>query len=191
MCAMWRAHGKPGGPEPGLVARPYTLADARDRLAEVSGSRAFADEFFARYVDGREVVDYERLLHRAGFVFRKRGGAWMGLSGQGLDGNGTITSLVPWGSPAFNAGLDQGDVIVDVDGKPMAAGVLQNALERRKPGDRVSLTFKRRGGRTGTATVTLEEDPSLEAVPVESSGRTLTPDQRAFRDSWLGSKAGN
>jgi predicted metalloprotease with PDZ domain len=191
MCAMWRAHGKPGGPEPGLVAKPYTLDDARDRLAEVSGSRAFADEFFDRYVEGREVVDYARLLHRAGFVLRKRGGAWMGLSGQGLDGNGTITSLVPWGSPAFNAGLDQGDVIVDVDGKAMAAGVLQSALESRKPGDRVSVTFKRRGGRTGTATITLEEDPSLEAVPVESIAGTLTPEQRAFRDSWLGSKVGN
>ncbi len=36
MRAMWRVHGKPGGPEPGLVANPYTLADARARLAEVS-----------------------------------------------------------------------------------------------------------------------------------------------------------
>jgi len=191
LCAMWRAHGKPGGPEPGLVAKPYTLDDARERLAEVSGSRAFADEFFDRYVEGREVVDYAPLLHRAGFVFRKRRGAWMGLSGEGLDGNGTITSLVPWGSPAFKAGLDQGDVIVDVDGKAMGAGVLQSALESRKPGDRLSLTFKRRGGRTGTATITLEEAPSLEAVPVESIAGALTPEQRAFRDSWLGSKAGN
>ena len=37
MRAMWRVHGKPGGPQPGLVAKPYTLADARARLAEVSG----------------------------------------------------------------------------------------------------------------------------------------------------------
>ena len=36
MRAMWTTHGKPGGPAPGLVAKPYTLADARARLAEVS-----------------------------------------------------------------------------------------------------------------------------------------------------------
>ena len=36
MQAMWRVHGKPGGPQPGLVGKPYTLADARARLAEVS-----------------------------------------------------------------------------------------------------------------------------------------------------------
>ena len=46
MRAMWQVHGKPGGAQPGLVARPYTLKDARDRLAEVAGDRAFADQFF-------------------------------------------------------------------------------------------------------------------------------------------------
>ncbi len=37
MRAMWTTHGKPGGLAPGLVAKPHTLADARARLAEVSG----------------------------------------------------------------------------------------------------------------------------------------------------------
>src|SRR5688500_6205117 len=53
MRAMWRVHGKPGGPQAGLVAKPYTLKDARDRLAEVSGDRAFADAFFDKYVEGQ------------------------------------------------------------------------------------------------------------------------------------------
>ena len=66
MRAMWAAHGKPGGAQPGLVAKPYTLADARARLAEVSGDRAFADEFFDKYVEGRDAIDYARLLLRAG-----------------------------------------------------------------------------------------------------------------------------
>jgi predicted metalloprotease with PDZ domain len=189
MRAMWRVHGKPGGPEPGLVGKPYTLADARARLSEVSGDRAFADEFFDKYVEGREVADYARLLLRAGLVLRKRspGAAWIGPANL-IDASGTINNLMPWGSPAFDAGLDQGDVIVDVDGKAMASGVLQAALKSRKPGDRLTITFKRRGGATGTATITLEEDPSLEAVTLESTGGTLTAGQKAFRESWLGSK---
>jgi predicted metalloprotease with PDZ domain len=189
MRAMWRVHGKPDGPQPGLVARPYTLKDARDRLTEVSGDRAFADEFFDKYIEGREVVDYARLLLRAGFVFRKRnpGGAWIGQVP--VDANGTITNLVPWGTPAFDAGLDQGDVILDVEGKAMAPGVLQAALKARKPGDRVTLSFKRRGGATGTATITTKEDPAVETVSLESTGATLSADQRAFRNAWLGSKA--
>jgi predicted metalloprotease with PDZ domain len=171
MQAMWRVHGKPAS-QPGVVAKPYTLADARARLAEVSGDRAFADEFFDKYVEGRDAADYARLLLRAGYVLRKRspGAAWLGSI---ADGNGTINNLTPWGSPAFEAGLDQGDVLIDVDGKP---------------GDRLTVTYKRRGGATGRATIVLKEDPTLEAVTVESTGVALTADQKAFRDGWLGSK---
>jgi predicted metalloprotease with PDZ domain len=190
MRAMWRVHGKPGGPQPGLVAKPYTLVDARARLAEVSGDRAFADEFFDKYVEGREVADYARLLQRAGYVLRKRaaGTAWLGPANL-ADGSGTINTLVPWGTPAFQAGLDQGDVIVDVEGKAMAGGALQSALKTKKPGDRLTLTIKRRGGATKTVAITLAEDPALDAVAVESTGGTLTAEQKAFREAWLGAKA--
>ena len=77
-------------------------------------------------------------------------------------------------------------MIVDVDGKAIAAGVLQAAVKARKPGDRLTVTYKRRGGATGTATIALKEDPSLEAVTSSRPGATLTPDQKAFRDGWLG-----
>ena len=188
MRAMWRTHGKPGGPEPGLVAKPYTLKDARDRLAEVSGDRRFADEFFDKYIEGRDAVDYAPLLRRAGYLFRPRapGVAW---AGGAVDSSGAITSLVAWGTPLFEAGLDQGDVIVDVDGKPIAAGGLQAAIKERKPGDSLAVTFKRRNGATGKTTIVLKEDPAMEVVPVESAGATLTAEQKAFRDAWLGSRA--
>ena len=200
MRTMWRVHGKPGGPEAGLVAKPYTLLDARDRLAEVSGDRAFADGFFDKYVEGRDAADYPSLLARAGYVMRKRnaGAAWAGLVEAGtprtqsnVDAGGTVTSLLPPGSPAYAAGLDQGDVIVDVDGKPMAAKVLQAALKAKKPGDALLLTFRRRGGTTGTAAIVLREDPAIETVPAEAAGGTVTAEQKAFRDAWLGSRTGN
>ena len=71
MRAMWREHGKPGGAREGYVDRPYTMADAEARLAEVSGDAKFARDFFARYIEGREVADYAALLSRAGLVLRK------------------------------------------------------------------------------------------------------------------------
>jgi predicted metalloprotease with PDZ domain len=189
MRAMWRVHGKPGGPQPGLVGKPYTLKDARDRLAEVSGDRAFADAFFDKYIEGREVVDYARLLARAGFVYRKRNPGAASIGAANIDGSGTITNLVPWGSPIFDAGLDQGDVILDIGGKPIASGGLASVLKAHKPGDQIPVSFKRRNGATGTATITAIEDPSLETVTIESTGGTLTADQKAFREAWLGSKA--
>ena len=70
MRALWAAHGKPGGKVPGYVDRPYTMADLKATLASVSGDKAFAEDFFARFIQGRDVVDYERLLARFGFTVR-------------------------------------------------------------------------------------------------------------------------
>lgn len=46
-------------------------------------------------------------------------------------------------------------------------------------------SFVRRGGERAETTVTLEEDPRVEIVPVEQAGGTLSPEQRRFRDAWL------
>ena len=181
MRAMWKVHGKPGGPQAGLVAKPYTLQDARDRLAEVAGDRQFADTFFTKYIEGREVPDYASLLAPAGIVVRKRnaGVAWTGAQ---MDGSGKVTQLVSWGTPAFDAGLEQGDVIVSVDNAPF------DTLKSRKPGDKVVLEVRRPTGKTATLTLSVGEDPAMEAVAVETTGRTLTPAEKTFRDSWLGPK---
>ena len=181
MRAMWRVHGKPGGPQAGLVAKPYTQEDARDRLAEVADDRAFADAFFAKYVDGRDVPDYAALLSAAGVTVRRRN-AGQGWSGAQVDGSGKVTQLVAWGTPAFAAGLEQGDVITAVDGKPF------ETFKGRKPGEKLSVEVRRPTGKSAALTLTLAEDPSLEAVAVEDSGGALSSAQKAFRESWLGSK---
>ncbi|MEQ1757704.1 MAG: M61 family peptidase [Vicinamibacterales bacterium] len=76
MRQLWERHGRPGGRAPGYVDRPYTTDDLKETLASLVDDRAFADEFFARYIQGREVIDYDRLLSLAGFVWRAglRGG---------------------------------------------------------------------------------------------------------------------
>jgi predicted metalloprotease with PDZ domain len=185
MRAMWHAHGKQGSAPPGLVEKPYTLKDARDRLAEVS-DRAFADDFFDRFIEGREVPDFARLLAQAGIVVRKRqpGVAWSGAT---FDAGGRVSGpqrLVPWGSPAFEAGLDHGDVIETVDGQPFAL----DALKARKPGETVALGVRRPDGRTVSLKLTFAESPALEAVSIEATGGTLTAAHQAFRTAWLGSK---
>jgi predicted metalloprotease with PDZ domain len=185
MRAMWRVHGKPGGPQPGLVGKPYTLQDARDRLAEVS-DRAFADEFFSKYIEGRDVVDYARLFARAGILFRRQhpGAAWLGTIS--VEASGRVTSLVEPGTPAARAGFDQDDVITSVDGKPFGGtATLASVVSSHAPGDRISIEFKHPDGASGTGVVTLTEDPTMEAVPVESTGGTPTAEQKAFRAAWL------
>jgi predicted metalloprotease with PDZ domain len=187
MRAMWREHGRPGGPQPGLVARPYTLQDARDRLAEVSGDPTFAAGFFDRFVEGREAPDYAALLAHAGIVVRKRnpGAAWTGLQMDRQDA-ATVGDLVAFGTPAFKAGLEAGDVITSIGG--LAFTTLAGALEDRKPGEEVAVESRRPSGQVVKSTITLAEDPTLQAATIESTGGTLTAEQKAFRESWVGSK---
>jgi predicted metalloprotease with PDZ domain len=205
MRALWIAHGKPAGPSPAIIAKPYTLKDARDLLGEVSGDRRFADSFFDRYVEGRELPDYAPLFARVGLVLRPRnpGAAWAGAFEQASAGRGRrgaaaaiqvsgagvrIPGLVNWGTPAFDAGLEEGDIITAADGKTVATQEdWQSALAARKPGDRLEVDFTRHGV-SRSAAMTLVKDPRMEVVSVESTGGTLSADQKRMRDAWLSSR---
>jgi len=187
MRAMWKAHGKPGGSREGYVDRPYTIADAEARLAEVS-DRAFARDFFSRYIQGHDVADYGRLLERAGFVVRKRepGRAWWGdvHMESRIDG-GRISADVPANSPAYAAGLDRDDLVTRMGGYKITSQEEANAaVARRNPGDKVPVNYVDRAGESKSTTVTLVENPHLEIVDASP----VTPAQRAFRDAWLGSQ---
>ena len=193
MRAMWRVHGKPGGRAPGLVSSPYTLADVRARLAEVSGDKAFADGFVRRYIEGTGHIDYAPLLLRAGFVLRKKNAGHATLGAIRLDKKGgtTLRVVSPTlvGSPAYRAGLDLDDELISVAGVTLAsADDLSKAIAERKPGEEVELVFNRRGQEV-QAKARLVEDERLEIVPVEKTGATLTDDQKRFRAAWLNSKA--
>jgi predicted metalloprotease with PDZ domain len=193
MRAMWRTHGKPGGAREGYVDRPYTASDAEARLAEVSGDPAFARDFFRRYIQGLESADYARLLRNAGLIVRRRepGRAWLGdLRMDPRTEGARVTEPAPANSPAWAAGIDEGDAITQVAGdRTSSAEEVNNAVSRRRPGDRISITFVDRAGVSRTASVTLVENPHLEIVAIESAGGSLTPAQRAFRDRWLNSMA--
>lgn len=185
MRAMWKAYGKPGGRAPGLVGHPYSLDDIRDRLADVSGDRAFADDFMRRYIVGREAIDYARVARLVGVLVRKArsGAAWMGDLAMENDGT-TIAALVAPGSPAYVAGLEQDDAITSLDGKAVSsAQEIQQIVSAHKPGDRIAVAFTRRTG-PSTATITLGEDPTIE-FEIDTNA---TPEQVKMREAWLSSR---
>ena len=192
MRAMWVKYGKAGGRREGYVDNPYTLADARDTLAEVSGDRNFADDFFARYIQGHEAVDYRRLLECAGLILRpaKPARASIGRLRIEFSPDGRVAAPVPVGSPAYKAGLEQDDRLLSLDGEEISSLERLNAvLDRCKPGTTVIVRFLRRGA-TVSRPLTLEPDPQQEIVPLESTGATLPPAQQQFREAWLGSAPG-
>jgi predicted metalloprotease with PDZ domain len=195
---LWIQHGKPDGSAPGLVSKPYTVKDLRNHLAELTGNRKFADDFFDKYVEGRDAPDYGRLLALAGYSLESApaGRGWLGNVPISETPNGLAVGIgsnaaaqarpspIPLNTPLYDAGIDSGDTIKTLDGQP-ATLALWTAIGNKKPGDQVSLGVVRRGGQTITKTIILKQDPTARQVV---SMPSLTPAQKAFRDNWLATK---
>lgn len=84
---------------------------------------------------------------------------------------GAVISKVPAGSPAAKAGIESGDVIIDVNGKPVRTNSdLTNTVGLMAPGSKVKVAFYR-GGKQRDTTVTLGEfDKSLLAATGRGQG---------------------
>ena len=83
---------------------------------------------------------------------------YLGISGEpgGGDDLGVVIAEVLVGSPAEEAGLETGDVIISVDDEPMHdIAELSAAIKLRRPGETVELTV-RRGGDLYIATAVLD-----------------------------------
>jgi len=191
MTALWTKYGKTPS-APGVVATPYTAADLQATLAEVSGSPSFAGEFFERYVDGPELVEYGTLLKRMGLIWKPLhpGRAWIGELPMTSGSNGArVSAAAPMNTPAFDAGFGEGDVLVSLGGKDVrSASDVAAIVEAGKPGDTLQATFLRQG-KPRQATLALRAHPTRTLVTRESAGETPTPDELRMREAWLGSRA--
>ena len=182
MRALWKAYGKPE------IA--YTVPDLEKTLAELTKNPSFAKEFFSKYIYGKEKNDYAKLLLNAGLVLRKAnaGKAYTGFGRVNVaDGKVSLPQTLI-GSPAYQAGLDDDDVILTMDGTEIKDLTGINAItDAHKPGDVVSITYLYRGEQK-TTKLTFAENPMLEIVSIEKAGGTLTPAMQTFRDNWLNSQ---
>jgi predicted metalloprotease with PDZ domain len=182
MRAMWKEH-----PD---TQKPYTLDDLQQTLASVT-NKEFAARIFTNHVYGKEPMDYEKLLARAGILLRKASTPAIFTGAQGLtfsERGAEITATLR-GSPLYNAGLDRGDRVVEWDGKAIKTQAeLTTLLESHKPGDHIKLQVEMRSGKKEVE-VELAGPPGYEMEPYEMAGKELTPEMRAFREAWLSSKA--
>ncbi len=103
-------------PKPG-----FEPEDAVHAASEIAGTDMSA--FFQHYLTGKDPLPYDQDLAYAGIQVEKHtsSAAWLGAT---IDadsaGHALITNIIP-GSPAEKDGLDRGDVITALDGKPLTA----------------------------------------------------------------------
>ena len=185
MRAVWERHGKP--------EVPYTNGDLRDILGEVTGDIAFAAEFFANYVQGHKLVNYEELLTRAGLLLRraKEDEAWIGrLQFKFEKDKAIVETSTLSGSPLYQAGLDHGDNVIGFDGQaPESKEDFEEILKKHKPGDKVEIEFEK-NGIIKKVELLFQSNPEFEVIPYEQAGTTLTEEMLEFRQNWLGTRLG-
>lgn len=102
---------------------------------------------------------------------------WLGVEGRRDNGEPIIVRVFP-GSPAETAGLLPDDVIVAVDGRPMPSmAAFVTTIRSLRPGDEVTITYRRGGERVDALVVlgerteaTTADDPDDGAIDDATDG---------------------
>jgi predicted metalloprotease with PDZ domain len=144
--------------------------------------------WWQKNVHGYAKVDFNTLLAKAGLTMsygdksKLKQTAWSGIKTKQVT-NGLEIITVEKNSPAWQAGLTLGDIIVAVDDLRMADKDLTKRLKNFKPKDKVGVTFFRRDELV-TRMITLGEIPKgkLKIVPLKGAGAK----QKAFFKHWTG-----
>ncbi len=184
MRRVWQEHG--------VSEQPYTIEDLRLLLGKTTGDTDFANDFFSRFITGHELPHFAALLNPAGMLVRKAhpDEAWLGVAELHFEDDKIILdSATRIGSPLYQAGLDHGDVILQLAGETLGnQAELKDFVKAHKPGDTVKIVMEKNGIEQETE-LTLQENPEIEVVPLEHTGQAVTDNVLAFRKAWLGSRA--
>jgi predicted metalloprotease with PDZ domain len=164
--------------------RNYTPEDFQRACELMAG--ASLDNFFSRFVRGREELDYNASLNAVGLQLGEGGPSvertYLGAD-LGQDGDRLLIRRIYAGSPAYDQGLNTGDQIVALDGQRVNQQSFFARLAEKQAGDTLNLTIFR--------------DDELRSFAVKLGKHTVadyrifpvkqpTPEQARLYKGWLG-----
>lgn len=145
------------------------------------------ESFFHDYVNGTEDLDYNAFLQHAGLELTEavddgEPAAYLGIRLSGDSRESVIANVLP-ASPALEAGLAVGDVLLAIDGQRAHGENFDRLLRQYHPGDTATLTvFRREELRTFAVTLSGGKNTVLNLW--ESPGASDA--QIKLRNDWLG-----
>jgi predicted metalloprotease with PDZ domain len=166
-----------------LKGRGYTIEEFARVVSEVAGSDM--TDFFTRYVRRTETLPYAEALATVGLRLVKAPGNQPYTGGIVLDPEdrqGLRLGSLRTGSAAERAGLQQGDVLVEIGGEPVTRENWRSALNRFKQGDRVPVTL-RRFRRMFELSLQLDA-PEMYVYRIEENPNA-SAESRSLRVAWL------
>jgi len=162
--------------------RNYSPGDFQ-KVSELMAGASLED-FFAKYVRGREELDYSASLAAAGLRLDTTGATTAYLGADLVqEGDRLLVSRVYAGSPAYEQGLNTGDQIVGLDNRRVTKEFFDARIAEKKPGELANLTIFR--------------FDDLSSLPIKLGGSIAAPyrivavenpsgEQRQTYQSWLG-----
>ena len=131
MKLVWEAFGK--------TEKPYTVKELHDVLTKYTGM-AFANNFFNNYIYDSKMPEMTAAFENVGVLLnRNNNKLWFG----GVVIEGEIMRNTTMHSPAYNAGLEQGDILISVgDFKLSETLKFNEILSGFRPDDKVKIIFK-------------------------------------------------
>jgi len=123
--------------------RNYGPVDFQKACELMAGSSL--EEFFNKYVRGKEELDYNAALEAAGLRLDTSAGAGGVFFGADVvqEDDRLMVRRVYAGSPAYEQGLNAGDQIVALDNMRVKRDFFEARMAEKKPGDLISLTIFR------------------------------------------------
>ena len=201
MRLAWRRYGSDGGGREHPDGDGFT-EDAMSRVLAETAGRSL-DGLLHQALESTEELEYDRALEWFGLRFKPPEGhgddqadetaagdddrdeepaAWLGAESRVDDGLLRVT-VVPRGTPAYDAGLAPGDELLAVGGFRVPPRGLDDRLKAFRPGQKSTLLVARRE-RLVELPVTFGDEPEetweLEVDP------EATDAQRAHLAAWLG-----
>lgn len=139
MRILWVKHGK--------KEIPFTVPDLQSALVSLTNA-SFANEFFNKFVYGISKMPMKELLNPMGLEMINPNSLKpsIGLLAFKPDSPvAEVSSVVAWGSPLDEAGIETGDVINTLDGQEVKTIADINSIISRKMGEILTITFTSRG----------------------------------------------
>jgi predicted metalloprotease with PDZ domain len=124
--------------------RNYTPEDVQRIAGQMAGRNL--DDFFTRYVRGRDQIDYNSIVSNIGLTLNgvEKSSDRPFIGADFIEDNGQLSvRSVRAGSPAYEQGLNSGDQIIAIDGYRASQSRVQQYVGDRKIGDKVRLTVFR------------------------------------------------
>lgn len=173
---VWNTYGK------NEVA--YTVENLEEVLSRYAGD-AFAKTYFSKYIYNSEMPEYERLFKSVGLrLDRNETKPYLGLNVSSSDDGLKVSRATSKGTPAYLAGLNEGDLITMLNGQSITTKedftTFTNTLN---VGATVEIVFERFGEEKKTV-ITVTSDPSY-TISIDEKVKGAA--KRAQKD-WLARK---